>query len=256
MNLYTLLTATRGRQILDINSWPALLMDIAENGFMMTMKSTLASNVLVRLIPVLEERGRIAKEAVSGLTLLCGKNAVEATITAEASGRNITINVDFEGIPDAQSLSQDYLKLALQDDLLVICKELWQDAETILLHTGARYDGAHVFERESRNFIVAAEVLPDLPSMDQPGEQLLKSWLTEILTYSSDVMTIGLVVFRDFGMFRMSEFCLPEVCVIRPNTPVRHWLNREHLSTVTGMARRNIAIERNLTSSFDKPTIA
>lgn len=251
MNLYTLLTATRGCQILEHNRWPALAVNVAENGCLMTLKSTMTTNSLVRLIPLLAERGRIGKDAVSGLTLLCSKNTVEATVSAEVFGSDITIQITISGIPDAQTLSHDYLKLALQDDLWVICSDLWRDAETILLHTGARFDGAHVFERRSRNFIVAAEVSPDLPSMKQPPEQLLQAWLAEILNYRSDVLTIGLVVFRDYGMVRMSEFWLPEVCVIRPETPVRHWLNREHLLTLTRMARRNIAIERKITSSFE-----
>lgn len=250
MNLYALLTATRGRQILDNNSWPALTVTVAENGWMMTMKTTMTTDALVKLIPALVERGRIGKEAMSGLTQLCVKNAVEATISAEASGRDISVEVDFAGIGEAQCLCHEYLKMAIEDDLRVICGDLWLDAETILLHTGARYEGAHIFERESRNFIVAAEALPDFPSMKQPGELLLQAWLTEILVYGSDVMTIGLVVYRDYGMVRMSEFCLPEVSVIRPNTLVRHWLNRDHVTTVTGLARNIISLEKMIYSSF------
>lgn len=250
MDLYTLLTATHGLQILKNNSWPALVLDIAENGCQMTMTGKISTEGLVSLLPKLAERGHLAKGAVTGLVLLCGKNAVEATILAQASGRTIKVDVSLNGVPEEQTLCQDYLKLALQDDLWVLCNDLWKDAEKILLHTGARYDGAHIFERASRNFIIAAEALSELPPTVKPGEMLLQAWLTEILQHRSDVLTIGLVVYRDYGMLRMSEFCMPEVCVIRPDSPVRHWLNREHVSTLAGIARRNIAIERDITSSF------
>ena len=250
MNLYALLTATRVCQILDNHGWPALTVNVEENGWMMTMKTTMTTDALVKLISAMIERGRIGKEAMAGLTLLCDKNLVEATISAEVCGRDISIEVNLSGIPESQCLCHDYLKMVLEDDLRVICGDVWRDAETILLHTGARYEGSHVFERTSRNFIVAAEVLPELPPMYHPGELLLQAWLTEILVYSSDVLTIGLVVYRDYGMVRMSEFCLPEVCVIRPNTLVRHWLNRHHVTTVTGMARNLIALEKKIYSSF------
>ncbi|EME1808893.1 hypothetical protein VWW13_003999 [Cronobacter sakazakii] len=252
MDLYTLLTATRGLQILQKNSWPALALNIAENGCQMTMTGNISPEGLVSLLPQLAERGHLAKGAVTGLELLCGKNAVEATIWAQASGRTVNVDVSLNGVPQEQTLCQDYLKLALQDDLWVLCSDLWRDAEKILLHTGARYDGAHIFERESQNFIVAAEALSELPSKVKPGEMPLQAWLAEILQHGSEVLAICLVVYRDYGMLRISEFCMPEVCVIRPNSPVRHWLNREHVSTLTGIARRNIAIEREITSSFEK----
>lgn len=252
MDLYTLLTATRGLQILQKNCWPALALNIAENGCQMTMTGKISTEGLVSLLPQLAERGHLAKGAVTGLVLLCGKNAVEATILAQASGRTINVDVSLNGVPEEQALCQDYLKLALQDDLWVLCNDLWKDAEKILLHTGARYDGAYIFERASRNFIIAAEALSELPPTVKPGEILRQAWLTEILQHGSDVLTIGLVVYRDYGMLRMSEFCMPEVCVIRPGSHVRHWLNRWHVSSLTRIARRNIAIERDLTSSFKR----
>lgn len=255
MDLYTLLAATRGLQILKKNSWPALVLDIAGNGCQMTMTGKISTEGLVSLLPKLAERGHLAKGAVTGLVLLCGRNAVDATIRAQASGRTISVDVSLDGVPEEQTLCRDYLKLALQDDLWVLCNDLWKDAGKILLHTGALYDGAHIFERASRNFIIAAEVLSELPPTVKPGEMLLQAWLTEILQHRSDVLTIGLVVYRDYGMLRMSEFCMPEVCVIRPDSSVRHWLNREHVSTLTRIARRNIAIERDITSSFKREIV-
>jgi len=252
MDLYTLLTATRGLQILRKNIWPALVLDIAENGCEMTMTGKISTEGLVSLLPLLAERGHLGKGAVTSLVLLCNKNAVDATISAQANGPIITVDVSLNGVPEEQALCQDYLKLALQDDLWVLCNDLWRDAETILLHTGARYDGAHIFERVTRNFIVAAEALSELPPTVKPGAMLLQAWLTEILQHGSDVLTIGLIVYRDYGMLRMSEFCMPEVCVIRPDIPARHWLNREYVSSLTGIARRNIAIERDITSSFKR----
>ncbi|EME5107812.1 hypothetical protein VYS60_004288 [Salmonella enterica] len=250
MDLYTLLTATRGLQILKKNSWPVLVLDIAENGCQMTMTGKISTEGLVSLLPKLAERGHLAKGAVIGLVSLCSKNAIDATIRAQASGRTINVDVSLNGVPEEQTLCQDYLKLALQDDLWVLCNDLWRDAEKILLHTGARYDGGHIFERASRNFIIAAEALSELPPTVKPGEMLQQAWLTEILQYRSDVLTIGLVVYRDYGMVRMSEFCMPEVCVIRPGSPVRHWLNRDHIRTLTGIARRNIALEKSVYVSF------
>lgn len=120
MDLYTLLTATRGLQILQKNSWPALTLNIAENGCQMTMTGKISPEGLVSLLPQLAERGHLAKGAVTGLELLCGKNAVEATIWAQASGRTVNVDVSLNGVPQEQTLCQDYLKLALQDDLWVL----------------------------------------------------------------------------------------------------------------------------------------
>ncbi|MFB4750603.1 hypothetical protein ACE3J2_23730, partial [Enterobacter hormaechei subsp. steigerwaltii] len=104
MNLYALLTATRVCQILDNHGWPALTVNVAENGWMMTMKTTMTTDALVRLISAMIERGRIGKEAMAGLTLSCVKNSVEATISAEVCGRDISIEVNLAGIPEAQCL--------------------------------------------------------------------------------------------------------------------------------------------------------
>jgi hypothetical protein len=46
-----LLTATRGLQILQKNSWPALALNIAENGCQMTMTSNISPEGLVSLLP-------------------------------------------------------------------------------------------------------------------------------------------------------------------------------------------------------------
>lgn len=118
MNLYALLTATRVCQILDNHGWPALTVNVEENGWMMTMKTTMTTDALVKLISAMIERGRIGKEAMAGLTLLCDKNLVEATISAEVCGRDISIEVNLSGIPESQCLCHDYLKMVLEEALL------------------------------------------------------------------------------------------------------------------------------------------
>lgn len=114
MNLYALLTATRVCQILDNHGWPALTVNVEENGWMMTMKTTMTTDALVKLISAMIERGRIGKEAMAGLTLLCDKNLVEATISAEVCGRDISIEVNLSGIPESQCLCHDYLKMVMK----------------------------------------------------------------------------------------------------------------------------------------------
>ena len=252
MNLYSLLTAARGRQILAKNNWPALGMDIPECGKQITLKGTVSAAVLIELVPHLAERGRLAKGAEKSLQALCRENDITAEVYVQIGYIEISVDVKVAGIPEPEKICQDYLTLALQDELWVMGDTFRRDAETILQQTGARYDGAHIFERETRHFIVAAEAWYDIPASMYPGEQLLQAWLTEILVYGAEVMTIGLVVWRQFGMLRVCEHRLPQVCVVRPDTPVRHWLNREHVAELMQKARKHIANEREITASFGK----
>lgn len=251
MSLYTLLTAARGRQLLTERGWSeGLDFHAAECGSMLTVAGTVNTTVLIDLLPCLAARGRLASKSVSGLQLLCGKSGTTARIMGKVCGEEMSLNVVLIDMPDDHELCRDSLQNALQDDLATVCQLMAEDADTILALTGARYDGAWIFERETPHFIVAAEVWDELPVTVNPDRQQTDAWLDEILNQGSEVLSVGLVVIRDLGMYRMGEIQLPGVCVIRPGTPVRGWLPRQHLTTLAANVRRTIEIEREITASF------
>lgn len=251
MTLYSLLTAARGRQLLKANGWSdSLSFFVSETGARITVAGTVSTPVLIALLPGLSARGRIDPDNVKGLQLLCEKYRVEVRVNGTVCGDEMTLNVVAIGVPADLVLSRCSLISALQDDLAAVCKALADDADIILDLTGAQYDGANIFERVTPHFIVAAEAWDALPAAVHPDEKQTDYWLNEILSHGSEVLSVGLVVTRDFGMIRMGELPLPEVCVIRPGTPVRRWLPRQHLARLATDVRRTIHIDREITASF------
>jgi hypothetical protein len=251
MTLYTLLTAARGRQLLKAKGWSdSLNFNVAPAGARITVAGTVSAPALMALLPGLSARGRTDPDNVKGLQLLCEKYDVEVRINGTVCGEEMTLNVVAIGVPANLALSRDSLICALQDDLAAVCKALAEDADMILGLTGAQYEGANIFERVTPHFIVAAEAWDTLPASVQPDEKQTDYWLNEILCNGSEVLSVGLVVFRDFGMIRMGDHALSDICVIRPGIPVRRWLPRQDLARLAADVRRTIHIDREITASF------
>jgi hypothetical protein len=251
VSLYTLLTAARGRQLLTERGWSeGLDFSAAESGGKLMLAGTVSTLALVALLPCLASRGRLEPTNVSGLQLLCENFGSTLRITGSVYGDEMCFNTVLIDVPAEHELCRHTLISALQDDLAAVSKVLAEDADTILSLTGAQYEGTVIFERETRHFIVVAESWDELPDSVKPDEVLTEYWLNEILCHGSAVLSVGLAVIRNYGMLRMGEISLPEVCVIRPGTPVRHWLPRQSMSMLATKVRHIIDIHREITASF------
>ncbi|AYY47130.1 hypothetical protein EGX89_00425 (plasmid) [Citrobacter freundii] len=128
-------------------------------------------------------------------------------------------------------------------------RQIFTDVSIINDMTGAQYEGINIFERQTRHFWVFGEAWNDMPPLMRPDAEQQQLWLTEIFNHGSAVVTVGLVVYRDFDMTREGERSAG-VCIIRPGAPVRHWLPLKALHALADEVRQRIIHDRELTSSF------
>lgn len=251
MTLYSLLTAAHGRQLLNAHGWPTTLnVQTGDCGDRLEISGVLSHQALSDLLPALASCHGIDAVVLRGLQLLCDIYPLQGTVCGTVCGGKPAVRISFESFPDDRMMFRQPLCEALQASLTACLTRLDADAETILRLTGSGYEGANIFERETRHFVVVGEVWDALPEDVQPDEALIAAWLHEIFCHGSAVLSVGLVVFQLYGMVRMAELPLEEVIIIRPGMPVRRWLPRQKLAQLADRVRRQVAHAREITASF------
>ncbi|WP_435956153.1 hypothetical protein [Dryocola sp. BD626] len=141
---------------------------------------------------------------------------------------------------------------ALLAGLADLIPALEEKEQTVALHTGERWNGFPLFERVTANYIVSAEPWDALPADFSASEAQINAWLHAIFEVGADVLQVGLVVWQDFGLQRLAERAVPDICIIPPGAPARRWLARDTLKTLAADIRRQIHLQRSLTASFSR----
>lgn len=246
MNLYMTLAPTRSRQILAENGWPETVSVRPDTlCYCFRVSGRLTADTIIELLPALASRGRLDARVVPDMLQQCKALDLRARITGEILKGEPSLHVTFAG----EEVLNSGLIDALTADLMSLCRQIFTDASIIADMTGAQFEGANIFERQTRNFWVVAEPWNELPPLMRPDLEQQQLWLSEIFEHGASVIAVGLAIFRDFGMIREGEYHAG-ICVIRPGAPVRRWLPLKALNALANEVRQRIIYDRELTSSF------
>lgn len=246
MNLYMTLAPTRSQQIFAEHGWPAtVVVQPDAHCYCFSASGHLTTESMIALLPAIASRGYIDARLLPELQQQCKALELRASITGEILRGEPSVHVSFEG---EAVVSRDLID-ALTEDLMSLCRQVFIDAGIIADMTGAQFEGINIFERQTRNFLVVAEVWYDLPPLMRPDHELQQLWLTEIFDHGAAVVAVGLAIFRDFDMIREGERSAG-ICIIRPGEPVRRWLPLRELNLLASDVRQRIIHDRELTSSF------
>lgn len=86
---------------------------------------------------------------INGRQLLGGKYGATTPILGKVCGEEMCFNIVLIDMPDERKLCRNSLQNDLQEDLAAVCQLMAEDADNILVLTGARDDGTWIFERET-----------------------------------------------------------------------------------------------------------
>lgn len=245
MNIYMTLAPTRSRQILAENGWPETVSVKPDTlCYCFRVSGRLTADTIIALLPALASRGHIDAHVVPEFQRQCHDLNLHAMIRGDVLMGEPSIHVTFE-----EELVSNGLIEALTADLMSLCRQIFTDAGIIADMTGAQFEGANIFERQTRNYWVVAEAWNELPPLMRPDLELQQLWLSEIFDHGASVVAVGLAIFRDFDMIREGERHAG-ICIIRPGAPVRRWLPLKALNALASDVRQRIIHDRELTSSF------